>query len=101
LKLQFSLSISYGGAISFSLAYSNAKDFHAITMLSDAILSSCAGGSNLIALYSQHYAKDSVFSITSGKQTTDRFIKNNKYQAKNTPEPAKVSLKVPDTVYGT
>jgi poly(3-hydroxybutyrate) depolymerase len=98
-NLRFSLGFSYGGAMSFSLACSNAKDFRAIAVLSGATLSGCAGGNDPIALYSQHGVKDSVLPIASGRDIRDRFVKNNGCQAKNAPEPARNSRQRITTVY--
>lgn len=98
-KLRFSLGFSYGGAMSFSLACSNAKDFRAIAVLSGATLSGCAGGTDPIALYSQHGVKDSVLPIDSGRQIRDRFVKLNGCTPKNAPEPAKNSRQRITTVY--
>ncbi|KAH8728153.1 hypothetical protein GQ44DRAFT_609897 [Phaeosphaeriaceae sp. PMI808] len=98
-NLRFSLGFSYGGAMSFSLACSSAKDFRAIAVLSGATLSGCAGGTDPIALYSQHGVKDSVLPIASGKEIRDRFVKLNGCQAKNAPEPAKGSRQRITTVY--
>ncbi|KAH7066873.1 Alpha/Beta hydrolase protein [Paraphoma chrysanthemicola] len=98
-KQRFSLGFSYGGAMSFSLACSNAKDFRAIAILSGATLSGCAGGNDPIAVYQQHGVKDSVLPIDSGRQIRDRFIKNNGCQAKNAPEPARGSKQRITTVY--
>lgn len=98
-KLRFSLGFSYGGAMSFSLACSSAKDYRAIAVLSGATLSGCAGGNDPIALYSQHGVKDSVLPIASGREIRDRFVKLNGCQAKNAPEPARGSGQRITTVY--
>ncbi|KAF2687106.1 carbohydrate esterase family 1 protein [Lentithecium fluviatile CBS 122367] len=98
-KLRFSLGFSYGGAMSFSLACSKAKDFRAIAVLSGATLSGCSGGNDPIAYYGQHGVKDSVLPIDLGRQIRDRFVKNNGCQAKTAPEPAKNSKQRITTVY--
>jgi poly(3-hydroxybutyrate) depolymerase len=96
---RFSLGFSYGGAMSFSLACSQAKDFRAIAVLSGATLSGCAGGNDPIALYIQHGVKDSVLPIASGREIRDRFVRLNGCQAKNAPEPARNSRQRITTVY--
>lgn len=98
-KLRFSVGFSYGGAMSFSLACSHAKDFRAIAVLSGATLSGCAGGTDPIALYIQHGVKDSVLPIDSGRQIRDRFVKLNGCQAKTANEPDKGSKQRITTVY--
>jgi poly(3-hydroxybutyrate) depolymerase len=98
-NLRFSLGFSYGGAMSFSLACSNAKDFRAIAVLSGATLSGCAGGNDPIALYSQHGVKDSVLPIALGREIRDRFVKNNGCTPKNAPEPTRGSKQRITTVY--
>lgn len=98
-KLRFSLGFSYGGAMSFSLACSQAKDFRAIAVLSGATLSGCTGGNDPIAFYGQHGVRDSVLPIASGNQIRDRFVKLNGCQAKTAPEPARNSKERITTVY--
>lgn len=98
-NLRFSLGFSYGGAMSYSLACTQAKDFRAIAVLSGALLSGCSGGNDPIAFYGQHGVKDSVLPLDSGRQIRDRFVKNNGCQAKNAPEPAKNSRQRITTVY--
>jgi poly(3-hydroxybutyrate) depolymerase len=98
-NLRFSLGFSYGGAMSFSLACSKAKDYRAIAVLSGATLSGCAGGNDPIAYYGQHGVRDSVLPIDSGRQIRERFVKNNGCQAKSAAEPAKNSRQRITTVY--
>ncbi|KAF1944299.1 alpha/beta-hydrolase [Clathrospora elynae] len=98
-KLRFTLGFSFGGAMSFSLACSHAKDFRAIAVLSGATLSGCAGGNDAVAFYGQHGVKDSILNIAQGRAIRDRFVKLNGCQAKNAPEPAKNSRQRITTVY--
>ncbi|CAE7026048.1 hypothetical protein CFE70_003703 [Pyrenophora teres f. teres 0-1] len=98
-NLRFSVGFSYGAAMSYSLACSNAKDYRGIAVLSGAQLSGCSGGSDPIAFYGQHGIKDSVLNISNGRQIRDRFVKNNGCQAKNAPEPAANSRQHIKTVY--
>lgn len=90
-KLRFSLGFSYGGAMSYSLACSRAKDFRAIAVLSGALLSGCSGGNDPIAFYGQHGVRDSVLPISMGRDIRDRFVKNNGCQNMQAREPAKNS----------
>jgi len=87
-KLRFSLGFSYGGAMSYSLACSRAKDFRAIAVLSGALLSGCSGGNDPIAFYGQHGVRDGVLPISMGRDIRDRFVKNNKCQSMQAREPA-------------
>jgi poly(3-hydroxybutyrate) depolymerase len=98
-NLRFSLGFSYGGAMSFSLACSLAKDYRAVAILSGATLSGCAGGNDPIALYQQHGVKDGTLPIAQGRQIRDRFLKNNGCTAKTAQEPARNSRQRITTVY--
>jgi poly(3-hydroxybutyrate) depolymerase len=86
-KLRFSLGFSYGGAMSFSLACSRAKDFRAIAVLSGALLSGCSGGNDPIAFYGQHGVRDGVLPISMGRDIRDRIVRNNKCQNMQAREP--------------
>ncbi|KAF2281392.1 alpha/beta-hydrolase [Westerdykella ornata] len=90
-KQRFALGFSYGGAMSFSLACSKAKDFRAVAVLSGATLSGCNGGNDPIAYYGQHGVRDSVLPISMGRDLVNRFIKNNGCQNTQLREPARNS----------
>ncbi|KAF2006675.1 carbohydrate esterase family 1 protein [Amniculicola lignicola CBS 123094] len=98
-KLRFSLGFSYGGAMSYSIACSLAKDFRAIAVLSGALLSGCVGGNDPIAFYGQHGIKDSVLPIAMGRDIRDRFVKNNGCQSMQAQEPASGSKQHIQSVY--
>ena len=98
-KLRFSTGFSYGGAMSYSIACTLGKTFRAVGVLSGALLSGCAGGSDPVAYYGQHGVSDSVLNIAQGRQLRDTFIRNNGCTAQNAPEPAKGSRTHIKTVY--
>jgi len=76
-SLRFATGFSYGGAMSYSWACSRPNDVRAVSILSSAVLSGCAGGTQPVAYYHQHGTRDSVLSIAQGRQMRDRFIANN------------------------
>ncbi|KAK1756542.1 family 1 putative carbohydrate esterase [Echria macrotheca] len=85
-SLRFATGFSYGGAMSYSWACSRPNDVRAVAIISSAVLSGCDGGTQPVAYYHQHGTRDSVLSISMGRQMRDRFIANNKCTPLN-PEP--------------
>jgi poly(3-hydroxybutyrate) depolymerase len=85
-SLRFATGFSYGGAMSYAWACARPADVRAISVLSSAVLSGCAGGTKPVAYYHQHGTRDSVLSIQMGRQMRDRFIQNNGCTRLN-PEP--------------
>ena len=76
-SLRFATGFSYGGAMSYAWACARPNDVRAVSILSSAVLSGCAGGTGAVAYYHQHGTRDSVLSIDMGRQMRDRFIQNN------------------------
>ncbi|KAH8650927.1 carbohydrate esterase family 1 protein [Tricladium varicosporioides] len=99
-NLRFSTGFSYGGAMSYSIACSLAKDFRAVATLSgNPQISGCAGGSDPIAYYAQHGVGDTVLPIADAHTMRDRFIKNNGCTAQTAQEPTSGSGKHIKTKY--
>jgi poly(3-hydroxybutyrate) depolymerase len=76
-NLRMSTGFSYGGAISYAIACSRAKDFRAVAVLSGGLLSGCTDAKAPIAYYAQHGVGDPLLSIAGGRQLRDTFVKNN------------------------
>jgi poly(3-hydroxybutyrate) depolymerase len=57
-------------------------------VLSGALLSGCAGGTQPVAYYGEHGVSDTVLPIASGRSLRDHFVQVNGCTAQNPPEPA-------------
>lgn len=87
-NLRFSTGFSYGGAMSFSIACSLAKDFRAVAALSGNFqISGCTGGNDPIAYYGQHGISDQVLPISGARTMVERFVKNNGCTGQTPAEP--------------
>jgi poly(3-hydroxybutyrate) depolymerase len=86
-NLRFSTGFSYGGAMSYAIACSRAKQFRAVAVLSGGLLSGCTGGTDPIAYYGQHGLGDPLLPIATGRQLRDTFVRNNKCTAQSPQEP--------------
>jgi len=84
--LRFSTGFSYGGAMSYAIACSRAKQFRAVAVLSGGLLSGCNGGKDPIAYYSQHGLGDPLLPIAQGRSMRDTFVKNNGCSTSQTPQ---------------
>ncbi|KAH8589653.1 hypothetical protein B0O99DRAFT_522867 [Bisporella sp. PMI_857] len=99
-NLRFSTGFSYGGAMSFSIGCSLAKDFRAVAVLSgNPQISGCTGGNDPIAFYAQHGIGDTVLRIADARTMRDRFLKNNQCAAQTAQDPASGSGKHIKTKY--
>lgn len=98
-RLRFATGFSYGGAMSYSIACSRAKDFRAVAVLSGGLLSGCSGGSDPIAYLGIHGVRDNVLGGSGGRSLRDKFVANNGCTARSPPEPAQGSLTHVKTVY--
>lgn len=85
--LRFSTGFSYGGAMSYAIACSRAKQFRAVAVLSGGLLSGCTGGKDPIAYYAQHGLGDPLLPIAQGRSMRDTFVKNNGCTAQAPQEP--------------
>lgn len=74
---RFATGFSYGGSMSFSIAFSRAKDFRAVAVISGGQLSGCDGGNDPIAYLDIHGVSDGTLPISGGRTLRDRFVKNN------------------------
>ena len=86
-NLRFSTGFSYGGAMSYAIACSRAKQFRAVAVLSGGLLSGCTGAKDPIAYYGQHGLGDPLLPIAQGRQMRDTFVKNNGCTAQSPKEP--------------
>jgi len=85
---RFALGFSYGGAMSFSIACSRAKDFRAVAVISGGQLSGCSGGTDPIAYLGIHGVSDGTLNIAGGRTMRDKFVANNGCTKINPAEPA-------------
>lgn len=87
-SLRFSTGFSYGGGMSHSIACTLSKQFRAVAILSGALISGCAGGTEPVAYYLQHGISDDVLPIELGREIRDVFVKNNGCTPQDPVEPA-------------
>jgi poly(3-hydroxybutyrate) depolymerase len=76
-NLRFSTGFSYGGAMSYAVACARPSMIRAVAVISGALLSGCAGGTEPVAYYGQHGTADSVLNVQMGRQLRDQFVANN------------------------
>lgn len=96
---RFAAGFSYGGAMSYSLACSRAKDFRAVAVLGAGEVSGCAGGNDPIAYLGIHGINDNVLPIAQGRGLRDKFVKNNGCAQASPKEPSAGSGKHDKTEY--
>ncbi|KAI0191060.1 carbohydrate-binding module family 1 [Astrocystis sublimbata] len=85
---RFALGFSYGGAMSYSIACSRAKDFRAVAVISGGQLSGCDGGNDPIGYLGIHGISDGTLNIAGGRSLRDRFVGNNGCSRMNPQEPS-------------
>ncbi|KAL2156954.1 hypothetical protein VTH06DRAFT_1614 [Thermothelomyces fergusii] len=73
----FATGWSYGGAMSHSVACSRPNVFRAVSVISGALLSGCAGGSTPVPYLGIHGAADDVLPIDLGRQLRDQWLRTN------------------------
>ncbi|KAK4442516.1 alpha/beta-hydrolase [Podospora aff. communis PSN243] len=98
--LRFSTGFSYGGAMSYAIACSRAKQFRAVAVLSGGLLSGCTGGRDPIAYYGQHGLGDPLLPIAQGRSMRDTFVRNNGCTAQTPQEPRSGQGTMVKTKYG-
>ncbi|GIM78107.1 hypothetical protein Aau02nite_79240 [Amorphoplanes auranticolor] len=96
---RFALGWSYGGSMSYALACARPAVFRAVVAYSGAQLSGCAGGTQPVAYFGIHGTRDSVLSVSRGRQIRDTFVRVNGCTAQNPPEPPNGSLRHITTAY--
>lgn len=84
----FAMGFSYGGAMSYSLACSRPEVFRGVAVMSGALLSGCAPGTEPVGYYGQHGGSDDVLAIAMGRQIRDTFVTNNGCTPQETEEPS-------------
>jgi poly(3-hydroxybutyrate) depolymerase len=72
--LRFATGFSYGGAMSYALAYARHDMIRGIALISGALLSGCSGGTKPVAFYGQHGTRDSVLNVGMGHQLRDKLV---------------------------
>ena len=96
-----STNFSFGEAMSFEIACSLAKDFHAVAVLSGNpnISGACVDGNDPISHYGEHGVSDAVLPIAGGYTMRECFFENNGCTAQMPAEPAAGSGKHIKTVF--
>jgi poly(3-hydroxybutyrate) depolymerase len=84
----FATGFSYGAGMSYALACARADVFRGVVLYAGAQLSGCSGGNTPIAYMHVHGVRDSVLSISGGRQLRDRYVMVNGCTAQNPMEPA-------------
>ncbi len=81
------MGFSYGGGMSYELACSRAKVFHAAVIYEGGQLSGCDGGNDPIALWQTEGLTDTTVTMSLATPIRDRFVKNNQCTSQNPPQP--------------
>lgn len=73
----FAVGFSYGGMMSYAIGCELGGVFRAIAPMSGAIISGCNLSGRPVAMWGAHGTKDSLVSISMGRQARDKILKQN------------------------